>query len=224
MIDCLDPEIEFAPGPEAGPFRTVCHGREEVGAFFKRLSKVVVKFGAEPLRYFQAGDEVLVAVQMYGRFSRGVEVWISVIHCWTVRDGRIVGWRSFPDTGTSLEEIALGAARYRIGRTGADRDNRHLVSADESGKPRTYSRRVGTDPWRGLHCAGRAGRAVDRRARGAPALGQPAAEFHIEPLVDLGAQQTRLTIANYGGPAREVQIAGVHGAFGYFGLVGPTAY
>ncbi len=57
----------------------------------------------------------------------------------------------------------------------------------------------------------------DRADRALPA-------FHMEPLQDIGAGETRLTIVNFGGPAREVRIAGVHGTYGYAGVVGPTAF
>jgi hypothetical protein len=93
----------FDPGPEAGPFRAVCRGRDEVKNFFKRLSKVVVRFEAEPRRFFERGDDVFVLVQMYGRFSRGVEAWIPVIHQWTLQERRIVRWKSFPSSGKPLE-------------------------------------------------------------------------------------------------------------------------
>lgn len=48
-------------------------------------------------------------------------------------------------------------------------------------------------------------------------------DFQVEPLRDFVADQTRLTIINHGGPARDVRIAGVEGKFGYFGVVPPTA-
>lgn len=58
---------------------------------------------------------------------------------------------------------------------------------------------------------------ADRRDRQLP-------DFHIEALHDLRNQEARVTIVNYGGPARDVKVAGVEGEFGYFGLVGPTSY
>lgn len=58
---------------------------------------------------------------------------------------------------------------------------------------------------------------VDRRDRRLP-------DFYIEPMHDLRNDEARLTIVNYGGPAREVKVAGVEGEFGYFGVIGPTSY
>jgi hypothetical protein len=65
--------------------------------------KVVVKFEAEPRGFLEREHEVFVLVQMYGRFSRAVEAWIPVIHQWTLREQRIVGWKSFPSSGKHLE-------------------------------------------------------------------------------------------------------------------------
>jgi hypothetical protein len=93
----------FDPGPEAGPFRAVCRGRDEVKNFFAQLSKVVVKFEAEPHTFLERGNEVFVLVRMYGKFSRGVEAWIPVVHQWTLQQRRIVRWKSFPSTGKPLE-------------------------------------------------------------------------------------------------------------------------
>lgn len=47
-------------------------------------------------------------------------------------------------------------------------------------------------------------------------------DFQVEPLRDIVADDARLTIVNYGGPAREVHVVGVEGEFGYFGVVPPT--
>jgi ketosteroid isomerase-like protein len=103
LVESLDPEIVFEPGPEAGPFRTTCRGRDEVRDLFARLSKVVVKFEAEPRRFLVEGEDVFVLVQMYGKFSRGVEAWTPVIHQWTLEEGRIVRWKSHPSSGKPLE-------------------------------------------------------------------------------------------------------------------------
>jgi hypothetical protein len=93
----------FDPGPEAGPLRAVCRGRDAVENFFEQLSKIVVKFEAEPRRFLERGDDVFVLVRMYGKFSRGVEAWIPVIHQWTLEERRIVRWKSFPSSGKPLE-------------------------------------------------------------------------------------------------------------------------
>ena len=61
----------------------------------------------------------------------------------------------------------------------------------------------------------RAGR--DRRDRQLP-------DLQIEVLQDLEAQQVRAYVVNYGGPAREVTIAGVLGEHGFAGRLGPTTY
>ena len=57
----------------------------------------------------------------------------------------------------------------------------------------------------------------DRRDRALP-------DLQVEVVQDLGAMQVRAYVVNYGGPAREVKIAGVLGSVGFFGLIGPTSY
>jgi hypothetical protein len=49
-------------------------------------------------------------------------------------------------------------------------------------------------------------------------------EFHIELLADLPKEEMRLTVANLGGPAREVRVMGTVGDFGWFSNTPPTSY
>lgn len=48
-------------------------------------------------------------------------------------------------------------------------------------------------------------------------------DLHVELVGDLPNQETRLEVANYGGPAREVKVAGVLGPFGFYGVLPPTS-
>jgi hypothetical protein len=58
---------------------------------------------------------------------------------------------------------------------------------------------------------------ADRRDRALP-------DLYVDSVHDLKKGEVRVTVVNYGGPAREVSVAGVEGDFGYAGLVGPTSY
>jgi ketosteroid isomerase-like protein len=107
FVDALDSQVVFEPGPEAGPYRITCVGREAVKQFFKRLSKTVRRFRAVPIRVLEKGDDVFVLVRMYGKFKGGIEAWLPVIHRWTIREGMIIGWRSFPGRGKSFEIAVL---------------------------------------------------------------------------------------------------------------------
>jgi ketosteroid isomerase-like protein len=117
LIAALDPDVLFEPGPEAGPYRRTCSGRDEVRRLFKQLSKTVRKFQAQPLQVLERGDEIFVLVRMYGKFRVRIEAWLPVLHHWTLEDGRVVGWRSFPARGMSFEEAILNADR-ELARTG----------------------------------------------------------------------------------------------------------
>jgi hypothetical protein len=44
---------------------------------------------------------------MYGKFKGRIEAWLPVIHCWTIRDGKVIAWRSLPGRGVSLEAAVL---------------------------------------------------------------------------------------------------------------------
>jgi len=57
----------------------------------------------------------------------------------------------------------------------------------------------------------------DRRDRQLP-------DLQVEVVQDLANMQVRAYVVNYGGPAREVTIAGVVGEHGFAGSLGPTTY
>ena len=49
-------------------------------------------------------------------------------------------------------------------------------------------------------------------------------DLHVEVIVDKPDQEVRLTVVNYGGPAREVRLWGVVGAFGFGGNTEPSTF
>ncbi|MDA0168394.1 hypothetical protein OJ998_04785 [Solirubrobacter taibaiensis] len=49
-------------------------------------------------------------------------------------------------------------------------------------------------------------------------------DLHVEFLGDLVREEVRLTVVNYGGPAREVRVFGVAGNFGFGGYTEPSTY
>ena len=57
----------------------------------------------------------------------------------------------------------------------------------------------------------------DRRDRALPSFG-------VEVIQDVPKGEVRLYVVNYGGPAREVRVAGVLDTFGFTGPLGPTTY
>lgn len=58
---------------------------------------------------------------------------------------------------------------------------------------------------------------LDRRRQTWPGL-------QVEVIVDMPKQETRLTVINYGGPAREVRVMGTMGDFGFAGSLAPSTY
>lgn len=49
-------------------------------------------------------------------------------------------------------------------------------------------------------------------------------DLQIEVLIDLDRREVRLHVANYGGPAREVNVFGALGDFSFMGIVPPTSF
>jgi hypothetical protein len=49
-------------------------------------------------------------------------------------------------------------------------------------------------------------------------------DLHVELIVDKRRDEVRLTVVNYGGPAREVRVWGIFGDFGFGGYLEPSTY
>jgi hypothetical protein len=49
-------------------------------------------------------------------------------------------------------------------------------------------------------------------------------DLHVEYIVDIPGEQVRLTVINYGGPAREVRVFGLVADFGFLGYLEPSTY
>ena len=62
----------------------------------------------EAERFFEQGDEVIGFLRFAGRGKgSGVETEIRDAHLWTVRDGKIVRWRTYIDRDQALADAGI---------------------------------------------------------------------------------------------------------------------
>lgn len=105
----LDPEIEVsAPRdlPEAGTYR----GRDETRRWAEEFLKAWEEVGADPQRFVDAGDRVLVTVRYFGRGKGSQAVVRGAVvdaHVWTLRDGRAVKLEMYQGTAAAFESVGL---------------------------------------------------------------------------------------------------------------------
>ncbi len=117
LADLLDPEMEWEPGfgaLEAGVHR----GADGFQAFVDSWLESFAEFRIEPELLIQAGDSVIVVAHQRGRGQgSGIELEATVVHVWTVRDGKAVRWwgpRTLDDALDRLgdEKLALALRGY----------------------------------------------------------------------------------------------------------------
>jgi ketosteroid isomerase-like protein len=100
------PDIELTTqrGPNAGTRR----GREGVQGFGEDYLAAFDRSVIEPEQFFEKGDQVVVLVTRRARPKGGsVDIVVRNGHLWTVRDGRILSMKSFPDPEKALETAGL---------------------------------------------------------------------------------------------------------------------
>jgi ketosteroid isomerase-like protein len=107
VLGLMDPEVEVHDRPEA-PDATTYRGHEGVVTALFASVDTFEDFRFVPERFFEAGDRVVVVLEMTGRGrASGVPVEERIAHLWTIRDGRVVELRVFSDPADALEAAGL---------------------------------------------------------------------------------------------------------------------
>jgi ketosteroid isomerase-like protein len=107
--DVVDPDLEWETSPNL-PDAGVYKGRERVRAFLEEQWDVV--WGGAPQvdieRAFDCGDDVLLFVRVRGHGSHtGIPLDVQIAHLVTLRNGKIVRVRVFPDREEALKAAGL---------------------------------------------------------------------------------------------------------------------
>jgi ketosteroid isomerase-like protein len=112
LTEALDPELEWHPGfqsPEGG----VHHGADGFRRFIDSWMESFDEFRIQPELLVQAGDRVVVVARQTGRgHGSGIELEARVVHVWTIREGRAIGWWGPRNLDEAL--AALGDDRVKI--------------------------------------------------------------------------------------------------------------
>lgn len=107
--DIVDPDLEWETSPNL-PDAGVYRGRERVRAFMEEQWDVV--WGGVPRvdieRAFDCGDDVLLFVRIRGHGSHtGIPLDVQIAQLVTLRDGKVVRVRVFPDRQEALKTAGL---------------------------------------------------------------------------------------------------------------------
>jgi uncharacterized protein len=107
--ELVDPDLEFETSPNL-PDGGVYRGRESVAAFLGEEGDVV--WGGAPTidieRAFDCGEDVLMFIRVRGHGTHtGIPLDVRIAHLVTMRSGRPVRVKVFPDRQHALEAVGL---------------------------------------------------------------------------------------------------------------------
>lgn len=100
-----DGEVTFQAGPKAGKHQ----GREAAKAVLSDLTAAFDAWIAEPVEFFEDGDQVVVIVnnRLRPKGGTGGEFAYRNGHIWTIRDGTILSLVTYPNPEEALEAAGL---------------------------------------------------------------------------------------------------------------------
>ena len=102
----VHPDGEWIPDSRVGegPVR----GRESVIRFFTDRIEMLDEYRAEPERFWETDDRVLVFLRVTGRGqASGAEFDIRIGHLWTVHGGVVMRGEGYGDRSEALEAVGL---------------------------------------------------------------------------------------------------------------------
>lgn len=109
LVDVFDADAEVRPAFGVMLSSTVYRGREGVAAWYAETYEPWTELRAEPLRFVDAGERMVVVVGLHARVPGGqVELEAEIAHVVTIRDGKIVRLDGYeePDAALSAAGVA----------------------------------------------------------------------------------------------------------------------
>lgn len=112
-FELVDPEFEWRV-PDRAIFPGTYRGREEIERLINAQLEVFDEFEIEPEKYFERGEDVVVFVRQRARGgASGAQVEIRIGHLWTIRGGRAVRMRVFPERDEALRAAGIDPERAK---------------------------------------------------------------------------------------------------------------
>ena len=114
ILNMLADDVKwFLPGPtDIIPVAGERHGREQVGQFFSALDQNQEAKEFEPQEFVAQGDKVVVLGHYVWRIkANGREYGSDWAHVFTLRDGKVVKFQEYYDTGTCADAFRTASAQ-----------------------------------------------------------------------------------------------------------------
>jgi ketosteroid isomerase-like protein len=109
----MDPEVRMYPRSEEPGVRTVYEGWDGVMEYLVNWYSQWEDYVVEPVKFLDAGDQVLVVLRERGRMERqDIEIEQEFSHSFRLREGRILEWRHYDSHRQALEAVGLSDASH----------------------------------------------------------------------------------------------------------------
>ena len=109
VLELVDPDIELEiyTGRPDLPETLRLHGHQGFVENLTMLAEVFDDMEVEPVEYHEAGEHLVVTINTSGRGKgSGITVENSVVHIWTIRDGKAIRFRVYATKREALDAIA----------------------------------------------------------------------------------------------------------------------
>ena len=103
----LAPDVEFHVSGAFPDLDSVYRGHEGMRKLNDALNEPWATLSLDPVRFIDAGSDVLVLSEFHAVGRDGMEVRRELANLWTLRDGLIVKMRAFPDHESAVEAAGL---------------------------------------------------------------------------------------------------------------------
>jgi ketosteroid isomerase-like protein len=108
LVDLFDADAEVRPAFGVVLSSTVYRGHEGVAAWYAETYEPWTELRAEPLRFVDAGERMVVVVGLRARVAGGqVDIAAEIAHVVTIRDGKIVRLDGYDEPDAALAAVGL---------------------------------------------------------------------------------------------------------------------
>jgi uncharacterized protein len=107
IVDMCHPDVQWTFSDRLPDATGQIRGKAAVRRFFENFTGDWSEISIQPGRIVEHGSNVVAEVEFLARGRDGIEVAMSFVHVWTVRDGQIVRFRGFPSFDEALEAVSL---------------------------------------------------------------------------------------------------------------------
>ncbi|MGH2713467.1 MAG: nuclear transport factor 2 family protein [Thermoleophilaceae bacterium] len=105
IVEMCHPDVEWSFSDRLPDATGQIKGREAVRRFFETFTGDWSEISIRAERIADRGSEVVADVAFLARGRDGIEVSMSFVHVWTVRDGQFVRFRGFGSFEEALEAV-----------------------------------------------------------------------------------------------------------------------